>query len=354
MIQETDCLRVLGVDFKKNWSSSVDSNYKKLIASLKATLQLNYVRKLSIIERCQVLNIFILSKLWYVAQIFPPSNSYIGQIKAACGKFIWVGQVFKINRNQLYLDYLKGGLRLVDPESKCKALFIKNILYNVDVNGDMTEETFLLTLNQPQRLSRNAREWIEISKHLKNNFNLCTTKLLYDYFIDEIHQPPKVEADYAADWSIIWENLSKNFLTLVDRSNVYLFLNDVISNKEKLLAYNIGNLASSNCVKCGLIDSNFHRIKSCLEAKKIWAWCSDIIRNRLKLKFKDMEDILQFPIQNNKKELKAALWLTVRAISINVVAQGQSLFIFKKGIRELRWNNRAAFRTEFGTCLNIC
>ena len=60
---------------------------------------------------------------------------------------------------QLYLRCEDGGIGLVDVDSKCKALFIKNILY--DTSGSInSNEGYLLNLKCLSKLSRNGKEWI--------------------------------------------------------------------------------------------------------------------------------------------------------------------------------------------------
>lgn len=353
-IHEVDSMKILGVIFQKTWSSMVNANYGRLITNLKAVLKMHNVRQLNILERCIVLNVYILSKLWYVAQIIPPSNQHLAQIKSACGKFIWTSFIFKLNRNQLYMDYRKGGLRLVDPEAKTKALFLKNVFHNYDKNGRNMEECYLLKDSINGKLSRNAREWLREGMLLNENLNLQTTHLLYEYLIDRNRQLPAIETKMQLDWENVWENVSSNFLPLNERAYLYIFINDLVPNKEKLKAYNIGHINATVCEKCSLSDTNEHRIKQCPKAKMIWDWCTNIIRQKMKINVNDIEDILQLRIHPTSKQLKAALWLTAKAISFNLRAREPSLFIFKKEIREIRWNNRNGFETEFGNYLNIC
>lgn len=131
-------------------------------------------------------------------------------------------------------------------------------------------------------------------------------------------------------------------------------MNDLIPNRKKLKAYNIGHINETFCDKCGLSDTNEHRIKQCPKAKMIWNWCSNVVRQNMNIYFNDIEDILQFKIPKSSKQLKAALWLTAKAIEFNLRVHEPNLFTFKKEIRELRWNNRNVFNAEFGRFLNIC
>lgn len=343
LIREMRCVKILGVAFENSWSSTIKLNYDRLVSSIKATIQMHNIRKINLIERCIVLNTYILSKLWYIAQVLPPTNAHIAQIKTACGKFVWNSYIFKVKRNQLYRDYSKGGICLVDPEAKTKALFLKNIFYNIDTNGNFTDENYLVSPNILSKLPRNAREWIVDGTLIKTNFDLPTTKLLYEHLVSLHDSQPEVEKLFPVNWAVIWKNCSQNFLPLADRAKLFEFLNDIVPNRSKLLAYNIGNMSTAKCEICGETDSNFHIIKECPKAKVVWDWCSQVVRNKLNLKIVDMEDILQYPIEEKSAEQKAALWLVVRAIAYNVRVKEPCLFVFKKELRELRWNNRKTF-----------
>jgi hypothetical protein len=49
----------------------------------------------------------------------------LGQDKKAIGNFLCFGYLYKINRRQLVMSYLKGGLALTNVELKMKSLFFK-------------------------------------------------------------------------------------------------------------------------------------------------------------------------------------------------------------------------------------
>lgn len=299
------------------------------------------------------MNTFILSKLWYVAQVFPPLSRHIAEIRKLCGNFIWNGMIFRVERNQLYLDYFKGGLKLVDPEAKMKALFIKNLLYNEGTDGDFIKESYLLEFRIPQRLTKNAREWISIATEIESRFQLTSTKLLYDYFVDRNNCVPKIEEQIDIDWLTLWENLNQSFISLGDRSKLFCFANNLIATGEKLAAYNVRRTARF-CDSCGGVDDVYHRLKVCPNAKTLWQWCSQVIRARMGVKINDMEELLSRKLCSSSQKQKAALWLAVRVMSFNLAGPVPSLYIFKKQLREHRWNNRKIFVEEFGRNLNIC
>lgn len=272
-----------------------------------------------------------------------------------CGKFLWHSFIFRVERNQTYLEYSKGGLKLVDPEAKIKALFLRNILYDPDGGDTILEEKYLLESRNSltQRLTKNAREWIIEGKGLKEQYDYNCTRLLYNYFVSVNNCRPKVEQKIDTNWPEIWENINMNFISTDIRSIVFSFANDLIANGKKLSTYNIRR-SSESCRRCGLLDTNFHRLKECPKAKIIWEWCTSIVRTRFNMDVVDLEDLLPFMICKSSQKQKAALWLSMKAISFNLRASEPSLFVFKKEIREERWNNRKMFASEFGSNLNVC
>jgi hypothetical protein len=47
----------------------------------------------------------------------------LGQDKKGYWKFFWFGYLYKIDRRQLFMSYLKGSLALTNEELKTKSLF---------------------------------------------------------------------------------------------------------------------------------------------------------------------------------------------------------------------------------------
>lgn len=355
LIQEKDEMKVLGVQISNSWSKMIDTNYGKLIRDINFLLKIHGVRNLNIYEKSWLLNSMILSKLWYIAQILPPKNKHLAMIKQAVGKFLWKGHIFKVARDQLYLDYDKGGIKLIDPESQCKALFIKNILYRSDGN-DNVDESYLLRYNKLNQLTRNAKEWVKCAIEIKSRYDLKTVRLLYWSFIDKKSISVDVETRFPnVEWNVIWRNLGLNFLLSADKEIVYKLVNDIVPNKEKLLAYNIGNLNGDYCEHCGVSDSNMHRIRECRNSQEVRQWTKQILKERIMVQYEKIEDILQWNINVKNKQHNAALWLAMHCIAWCITGEANnSLYCFKKSIREFRWLNKTMCAMKFGNFLNIC
>lgn len=349
MIREVNSFKILGIYFSNSISESINLNYDKVILNVKHTLHLHGVRKLNLVERGWLLNAFILSKFWYLAQIFPPYKKHIDIINSLVGQFLWNGFIFKTARDQLYLDYDAGGIRLVNAEFKMKALFIRNILYP----GGNVSENYILVYSKQHQLPLCFRQWIEVARLCKNDSLLDSSKAFYKHFLNQENFIPKVKVDFPQfQWTIIWKNLNFNFIGSDEKSRLFAFLNNLIPNKEKLMAYNIGRLSNNLCDICNGIDNNGHRIMECPQSRIISNWTKNKVEKISGIKLVNLEDILSFEIDENKKSEIAALWLCILAISFNLKCYpGPSLFVFKKEIREMRWNNRLIFNKVFGTHL---
>lgn len=261
--------------------------------------------------------------------------------------------MFKVERNQLYLDFEQGGIKLVDVESKAKSLFIKNII-NVEDEQE-NEDPVLLHHPKIQSLGRNTKEWIQLALRVKENSALVSVKAIYRFFVDEKKIRPRVENVFPnINWEIIWENLSYSFIPSDCKSQMFLLYNDLIISKDKLVKYNIGRLTSNVCDYCPRTESNRHILKECIRTKTIREWLTNVLKERLHITIADAEDILSCKINNNNKRQKAALWITM--VTYTYVTNSYpncSLFILKKNIRESRWNNRRYFAHCFGKWLNI-
>ena len=80
-------------------------------------------RYLTPLGKITVLKTLILPKLNHVFVSLPNPDSFTMQeIISICYKFIWEGKPDKINRNQLCLSYLDGGLRMININCFIKAL----------------------------------------------------------------------------------------------------------------------------------------------------------------------------------------------------------------------------------------
>jgi hypothetical protein len=96
--------------------------------------------------------------------------------KKAIGRFVWAGMLYMIDRRQLNLKLIKGGMGLINVELKMKALILRNNLYRRDDSVLVSHHDFFYSERNNLQTSRNTKEWFEIAANIVTR-NLVTTTL---------------------------------------------------------------------------------------------------------------------------------------------------------------------------------
>ena len=71
-------------------------------------------RKLSLIGRVHVVNIFILSRLWYRTEFFSIPSHILKELEKYIIDVVWAGKKHKVDKNILYANLAHGGLKLTN------------------------------------------------------------------------------------------------------------------------------------------------------------------------------------------------------------------------------------------------
>jgi exonuclease III len=350
LMSETDQLKILGMIFCAEIKTTIKKNYEKAIQNINFLFNFNGKRRLNLVQKIWFSNTFVLSKLWYLSQIFPPDNSHIARIKKAVGKFLWVGHLYKIDRRQLFLKPENGGLGLINLEIKVKSLFLKSNLF-------LKEENFIIIKRDYFYMERNS---IETTRNILDYFSsaeiiiqrsLKTTREIYWFLMDQHPFIPRVETAYpAVDFKRIWYNISRNFIPTDWKVATYLIINDVVPNAARINAHRISQ-NSIFCNECGFLDNNVHRVKLCHGSVQIWGWLADLLKDRLFLEVNDPEELLVTKLNLNGE---AGLWFTCAVIFYNCQKYTNgTLTDFQDMIRKIRWSKKSFLENRFSNRLNL-
>jgi hypothetical protein len=82
----------------------------------------------------------LLAKIWYTAQIFPPSRIHAQQLTTICAWFIWQGATFRIPMTTLQLSKYEGGWDFPNIEFKCKTLLYNRLHMLATTGSSITSE----------------------------------------------------------------------------------------------------------------------------------------------------------------------------------------------------------------------
>jgi hypothetical protein len=96
---------------------------RNIVQSVRAQAKLTYLRKLCLTQRVQYVNTFLLAKLWYTAQILPPTPR-VQQLVTKCNWFIWQGAIFRVPASILHQPKIKGGGGLLHLAVNCRTLLL--------------------------------------------------------------------------------------------------------------------------------------------------------------------------------------------------------------------------------------
>jgi len=113
---------IFGVTFWGTIEQTKKDSWARLTGKVRAQTKRAYTRDPCLATRMRYVNTFLLSKIWYAAQILPAPNIYTQQVTTAITWYIWRGTVFRVPVSTLQRPKQIGGWEMPDIEAKCTAL----------------------------------------------------------------------------------------------------------------------------------------------------------------------------------------------------------------------------------------
>ena len=298
-------VEILGVQFCNTIQQSAQATWTQLTGRVRTHTKEAYSGDLCLANRISYTQIYLLSKIWYVAQIFPPTKTHTQQITTAITFFIWKGATFRVPISTFQAPKSRGGWELIDVNSKCKALL------------------YYRMYNQSKREKTTTAAWIQecelhapIQNPLNMTINTRTPTYVRSYAMDMAYIPPpcnnetprlfrkriyrtlhamvkattqprslRVEIRYPNhNWPQIWRNLHIARIPEVILSVWYTVIHDIIPTKQRLLKIALTN--TDRCVKCDQTDTLLHRMTDVAQGNKygnghrtVWQQCSKQAQN---------------------------------------------------------------------------
>jgi hypothetical protein len=119
-----DELHVLGFNMRYTTHDSALRSWAPITLRLRAHAQKAYNRAMSMDVRIKYIHEFLMAQLWYVTQIFTPTEATLRQINTAIQWFLWCGEIFSVPLTTLYKNKREGGWTLISVAAKCLMLFV--------------------------------------------------------------------------------------------------------------------------------------------------------------------------------------------------------------------------------------
>ena len=294
---------------KKNWDLRT-SKFEKCVASWSS----RHFKSLT--QRVEILKVFALSRVFYVASIIPMTKTVVNQIEKIVGKFLWrsTGKILRIPLDEIKNPVEKGGLGLLCISAMSKSLLISQLLRLLksgygrslrhvgywigeilnefhDSFNDMTHSQDALGLYS---VLAEIMTDLKLSEVISvSNWRKLTNKNIYNSYTVEF-PVPKVERDAGVTLSHIWKKLLSPSLQSESKEVLYLSIHNKLPVRERL--FRIGIVNDPYCEECleetgAVISDVLHVFCQCMKVQDIWKLIRTIINGLLPVSLKDVEDV---------------------------------------------------------------
>ncbi len=129
---EVQEMKILGAVVEKNGKVAVDNMWEGIVGGMERRLNFWRSRFLSLKGKVLIVNMLMLSKMWYVLHVMPLPNWVLRRIKKCVLEFLWDKKPPRIAYCTLIGQPEDGGMGLVDVEQKMKSMRVKVVRKYLD------------------------------------------------------------------------------------------------------------------------------------------------------------------------------------------------------------------------------
>ena len=283
-------------------------------------------------QRIEVLRIFALSRVFYVASILPIRVTMVKKFEKIMGKFLWndSGKVLRVSLAELKNKIELGGLGMPCLLSMSKSLLLSQLLrllksgdmktmkhigyWMGDLLGDLVVGLDGGAHAQvvPEYFATIADVLVEAkASELVSGSNWKTLKCQGIYREYAKHFPvPKVEIEAGVSFKTVWRRLASPVLSVVARDVLFLLLHNKLPVRERL--FRIGLAVDPYCQSCpgAVICDLEHFFCSCTRVSNVWGWVRARLMGMLEIGYVHLSnwELLNLLSPNSKSD-KETVWL---------------------------------------------
>ena len=144
-LQAAASVKVLGFNITPSFKETVQLSWDQTLAGMERTLRSWRSRRLlTLAQRVQVLEEFILSKAWYLAHLLPLATEAAGpphmvapatRLRRLVCDFLWAGRLRSIAFDETHSKRSAGGLGLSDPQTRAQSMLAKQACRHLAAAG---------------------------------------------------------------------------------------------------------------------------------------------------------------------------------------------------------------------------
>ena len=267
-----DHVTILGITYGTTIIKSIKDSWAGVVQSVRAQARKAYARTLCLAQRIQYVHLCLLAKIWYLAQILPPTKAHVQQLTTVCTWFIWQGAIFRVPVSILQLPKEQGGWALANIDAKCKTLLYARLWCFSTKDNSIT--TTLMrkwnltgpTANPPPPNAHGLPIGIPYIRQYaldmdyvpppdpQETIQKFKTRLygasLQTANTSNSTSELRIARKYPGiAWQRVWTNLHTTGLSDSIKSTWYAAIHDIIPTNDRLAAIHLTNTTS--CARCG-------------------------------------------------------------------------------------------------------
>ena len=284
-------LKVFGVTFSTSYAQTVALSWAAATAAITQTLNFWSSRRLHTLRmRRDALEIFVFSKLWYLAQALPLPPAAARGLTAAAGTFLWKGSVERLAWQELHRPLQEGGLAISCLQSRAQAMWAKQACWMLGGGGQAAQHiaywlgpslaaSFPNQVRQqhaaacPPLLAGLAPLLEELTSHgtVEAAFPLvATAKAIYLAFTDTL-PIPKVEFHHPdLPWPLVWRRLWRRAWPPDEADLAFRLIHNILPVRGRLARFG-GLGAAATCPACPEeVETALHLFVECSRVSEVW------------------------------------------------------------------------------------
>ena len=295
-------MRILGVHFSNGLLSVENDNWKHILDKMETVLNLWSQRDLSFLGRAMIVNVLGASRFWHVAKVLPPPGWVVQRYNKIVWPFIWKGKMESVSRQRCCAPVNKGGLNIVDFQTKCLSLRLSTLVSLRDSFGSQKWH-FLARYFLSNRLVKFDARFsfssisVPSASEPSRFYKLCLTALsnLYEKhgsLPDEfscknlyclLFNPPEAAPKCAGFWGALVRRPINRWATVWRKSRLKLIENKkndilwLIMHRAVRVRYALktwGYIDNDKCAVCSNVESIEHCFFVCGRARRVWDFFS--------------------------------------------------------------------------------
>jgi hypothetical protein len=300
-IPYSDETKILGFNIQNTVKATARKSWALTTARIRAQAQAEYLRALTLNNRIQFIHEYLLARVWYMTQIFPPPEKWVRQLNTTISWFLWKEEIFRVPLSTLQRTREEGGWDLLNPAAKCMALFLFRVREQGMKDGTLTAEWMRrLGLHErttnptsdkrtPRKLEHLHRYDME-SAYVAPQGPLETQKAYKKRPYNTMHTIMSVSAGFKemrvtrrwpqVNWINVWRNLRDAPVPESTRMAWYRVIHELIATNERL--HKIHLTPTDSCRHCALKDTLEHRLAACGEGRDIWDYSKSLLAQILR------------------------------------------------------------------------